>query len=172
MTPSHDPNDYECGLRHHLPQIQVIGLDGCMMSETCSEDFAGLDRYEARKKIIARFEELGLLDRIEDNVYSPGRSERSGVIVEPLVMKQWFVHSKPLAKMAIDAVSLEKRKLFPKCGRRPTTTSCTTSTNGVFLGSSGGDIRFRHGMAQMDMCSWPWMRKKHRNWHAHTTIKM
>ena len=104
VTPSHDPNDYECGLRHNLSQIQVIGLDGCMMAETCSADFAGLDRYEARKKVIAKFEELGLLDRIEDNVYSPGRSERSGVIVEPLVMKQWFVSTKPLAKMAIDAV--------------------------------------------------------------------
>ena len=118
VTPSHDPNDYECGLRHNLPQIQVIGLDGCMMAETCSADFAGLDRYDARKKVIAQFEELGLLDRIEDNVYSPGRSERSGVIVEPLVMKQWFVSTKPLAKMAIDAVESGETKIIPEVWKK------------------------------------------------------
>ena len=91
-----------------------------MMAETCSADFAGLDRYDARKKVIAQFKELGLLDRIEDNVYSPGRSERSGVIVEPLVMKQWFVSTKPLAKMAIDAVESGETKIIPSMEEDPT----------------------------------------------------
>ena len=118
VTPSHDPNDYECGLRHDLPQIQVIGLDGAMKADTCPDDFAGLDRYEARKLIIKKFEELGLLEKIEDIVYSPGRSERSGVIVEPLVMKQWFVRTKPLAKRAIDAVETGKTRIIPEVWKK------------------------------------------------------
>ncbi|MEC7987460.1 MAG: valine--tRNA ligase, partial [Myxococcota bacterium] len=118
VTPSHDPNDYDCGLRHDLPQIQVIGLDGCMMADTCPADFVGLDRYEARKRVIAQFEERGLLEKIEDIVYSPGRSERSGVIVEPLVMKQWFVRSKPLAEKAIEAVESGKTQIIPEVWKK------------------------------------------------------
>lgn len=114
VTPSHDPNDYECGLRHDLPFIQVIGLDATMMAETCPEDFAGLDRYDARKRVVSEFERLGLLDRIESTVYNPGRSERSGVIVEPLVMKQWFVRGEPLAKPALEAVASGKTKIVPE----------------------------------------------------------
>ena len=113
VTPAHDRNDYECGLRHGLEQIQVIGLDARMMAKTCPEAFAGLDRYEARAKIIAQMDALGLLEKIEDREYSPGRSERSGVIVEPLVMKQWFVRGEPLAAPAIKAVESGQIKIIP-----------------------------------------------------------
>ena len=97
---------------------------------------------DARKKIVATFEELGLLDRIEETIY-PGRSERSGVIVEPLIKE--LVHTKPLADRAIEAVE-RKTKIIPAVWKKPTTTSCTTSTNGVFLDSCGGDTKFQHGI--------------------------
>jgi valyl-tRNA synthetase len=117
VTPAHDPNDYECGQRNQLDTIQVIGLDATMM-ETCPEDYIGLDRYEARKKVVAQFESLGLLDRIEDTIYHPGRSERSGVVVEPLIMKQWFVHTKPLADRAIEAVESGKTRIIPSVWKK------------------------------------------------------
>jgi valyl-tRNA synthetase len=112
VTPSHDPNDYECGLRHNLAQIQVIGLDA-RMTEKCPSEFIGLDRYEARKKVVERFEALGLLEKTEETIYNPGRSERSGVIVEPLVMKQWFVKTGPLAEKAIEAVETGATRITP-----------------------------------------------------------
>lgn len=118
VTPSHDPNDYECGLRHDLPFIQVIGLDATMMAETCPEEFAGLDRYDARKLVIQRFDELGLLDRIEQITYHPGRSERSNTIVEPLVMKQWFVRGEPLARPALEAVENGDTRIVPEMWKK------------------------------------------------------
>ncbi len=113
ITPAHDPNDYECGERHGLERIQVIGLDATMMAETCPAEFAGMDRYEARKAIVAAFDALGLLERVDDITYSPGRSERTGVVVEPLVMKQWWVRGEPLAKPAIEAVESGATTITP-----------------------------------------------------------
>ena len=117
VTPAHDPNDYECGQRHSLENIQVIGLDAKMI-EPSPEDYVGLDRYEARKKVVAAFDALGLLEKIEDTVYFPGRSERSGVVVEPLIMKQWFVHTKPLAERAIAAVENGDTRIIPAAWKK------------------------------------------------------
>jgi valyl-tRNA synthetase len=113
VTPAHDPNDYECGIRHGLPLTQVIGLDARMIAPS-PERFIGLDRYEARAKVVAEFDALGLLDKVEDRPFSPGRSERSGVIVEPLVLKQWFVKGEPLAKPAIEAVETGRTQIIPE----------------------------------------------------------
>ena len=118
VTPAHDPNDFECGERNGLELIQVIGLDATMLAETCPADFAGLDRFEARRKVIADFKALGLLEKIEDIIYHPGRSERSGVIVEPLVMKQWFVRGEPLAKPAIEAVESGQTRIIPELWKK------------------------------------------------------
>jgi valyl-tRNA synthetase len=118
VTPAHDPNDFDCGQRHDLDLIQVIGLDATMIPETCPEDFAGLDRYAARKLVIEKFDELGLLDKIDNITFHPGRSERSGVIVEPLVMKQWFVRGEPLAKPARDAVEQGKTRIIPEVWKK------------------------------------------------------
>ncbi len=117
VTPAHDPNDFDCGNRHDLERIQVIGLDA-KMNEHCPEAYQGLDRYEARKKVIADFEALGLLDRIEPTRYAPGRSQRSGVVVEPLPMLQWFVDTKPLADKAIDAVESGRTKIIPEVWKK------------------------------------------------------
>ncbi len=118
VTPSHDPNDFECGQRNALPSIQVIGLDAKMMAETCPEEFARLDRYEARKLVVQKFDELGLLEQTEEITYFPGRSERSNTIIEPLVLKQWFVKGEPLAKPAIDAVESGETRIIPELWKK------------------------------------------------------
>ncbi len=102
VTPAHDPNDFEMGKRHELEQVVVIAPDGTM-NERAGE-FAGLDRYEARKRIIAKLGELGLVDKIEDYAHSVGHGDRSGVAIEPYLSEQWFVKMKPLAEAAIKAV--------------------------------------------------------------------
>ena len=112
VTPAHDPNDFACGERHDLERIQVIGFDAEIM-ETAPEEFRGLDRYDARKLVVQRFEEAGLLEKTEKRPFAPGRSQRTGVIVEPLPMLQWFVKGKPLADPAIEAVESGKTELIP-----------------------------------------------------------
>ncbi len=112
VTPAHDPNDFACGERHDLERIQVIGFDAEITDEA-PEEFRGLDRYEARKLVVQRFEELGLLEDTEQRPYAPGRSQRTGVIVEPLPMEQWFVKGEPLAKPAIDAVESGDTEIIP-----------------------------------------------------------
>ena len=112
VTPAHDLNDFECGLRHNLPQHIVIGKDG-RMTELAGVGFAGLDRFEARKKVVADMEALGLVEKIEDYTIQTPVSERSGEVIEPLLSEQWFVDMKPLAKPAIDVVLADKIRFFP-----------------------------------------------------------
>ncbi len=112
VTPAHDPNDFACGERHDLERIQVIGFDA-EITDQAPEEFQGLDRYEARKLVVQRFDELGLLEKTEQRPYAPGRSQRTGVIVEPLPMLQWFVKGKPLADPAIEAVESDQTEIIP-----------------------------------------------------------
>ncbi len=112
VTPAHDPNDFACGERHGLEVIQVIGFEA-EITDAAPEAFEGLDRYEARKKVVDGFDELGLLEKVEDRPYAPGRSQRTGVVVEPLPMKQWFVKGEPLAKPAIEAVEQGDTNIIP-----------------------------------------------------------
>ncbi len=112
ITPAHDPNDFECGKRHNLELIQVIDFHA-KINENAPAEFVGLDRFDARKLVVQRFDELGLLDRIEDKPFTPGRSERTGAIVEPLPMLQWFVKGEPLAKPAIEAVESGRTEIIP-----------------------------------------------------------
>lgn len=112
VTPAHDPNDFEAGKRHNLPLIQVIGLDAKMTS--AAGEYAGLDRYEARKRIVADLDAVGALVRAEDYVVSLGKCQRSKDVVEPLVSKQWFVRTKPLAEKAIAAVDEKRIEIVPE----------------------------------------------------------
>ena len=112
ITPAHDPNDFEVGLRHNLPVIRVMNDDGTM-NELAGPSFAGLDRYEARKRVVAEMEKLRLLVRIEPHAHNVGHCYRCHSTVEPIVSKQWFVRMKPLAKPAIDAVVKNKTKFTP-----------------------------------------------------------
>jgi valyl-tRNA synthetase len=112
ITPAHDPNDFEAGKRHNLPSIQVIGEDAKMTA--AAGKFAGLDRFEARKAVVAELEKLGLLEKVEDYKLSIGRCHRSKTIVEPLVSKQWWMKMKPLAEPAIAAVRDGRIRFVPE----------------------------------------------------------
>ncbi|SMF89248.1 valyl-tRNA synthetase [Paenibacillus uliginis N3/975] len=101
ITPAHDPNDFEMGLRHDLPQITVMDETGTMNSH--AGKYEGLDRSECRKQIVNDLKESGVLIKIEDHVHQVGHSERSGAVVEPYLSTQWFVKMQPLAERAIEA---------------------------------------------------------------------
>ena len=102
VTPAHDPTDFEIGLRHNLPRVQVIGFDGKMTDE--AGPYAGQDRFEARINLVIELKELGLIDKMEEYTVPLGYCQRSGTVVEPLISKQWFVKMIPLATPAMGAV--------------------------------------------------------------------
>jgi valyl-tRNA synthetase len=103
ITPAHDFNDYEVGKRHNLPMINVFTVDACI-NDTAPGSYAGLDRFEARRRIVADLEAQGLLEKIEDHRLMVPRGDRSGSVVEPFLTDQWFVKVGPLAEPAIQAV--------------------------------------------------------------------
>ncbi len=130
ITPAHDFNDYEVGKRHNLPlinvldknaavlaQAQVFNLDGSVnnqLNNALPGQFAGLDRYEARKQIVAAFEAAQLLEKIDDHGLKVPRGDRSGVVIEPWLTDQWYVSTKPLAEPAIAAVEDGRIQFVPK----------------------------------------------------------
>lgn len=101
ITPAHDPNDFEVGERHSLPQIIVMDETGTMNAE--AGPYQGLDRADCRKQLVKDLQEQGVCIQIEDHVHQVGHSERSGAVVEPYLSTQWFVAMKPLAEAAIAA---------------------------------------------------------------------
>lgn len=111
ITPCHDPNDFEVGLRHDLEQIRIF-TDDAKMAANCGK-YAGLDRYEARKLIVADLEELGLLEKIEKHVHNVGTCYRCSTTVEPITSLQWFVDMKPLAEPANKCVHEGVTKFVP-----------------------------------------------------------
>lgn len=100
ITPAHDPNDYEVGLRHNLTKL-VIMNDDATMNENCGSDYVGLSREEARKKVIKELEEKGLLIKVEPLTHEVGHSERTDAIIEPMIKKQWFVKMRGLADQVL-----------------------------------------------------------------------
>jgi valyl-tRNA synthetase len=102
LTPAHDPNDFAAGQRLKLPSITVIGFDAKMTKEAGA--YAGLDRFEARKRIVADLEEQGFLVKVEDHTNKIALSDRSGAVLEPLVSDQWFMDVKEAAAKALEAV--------------------------------------------------------------------
>ena len=112
ITPAHDPNDFEVGLRHNLPVLNVLTEDAKIVDEY--EKYAGMDRYEARKAIVKDLDEGGYLIKIEDHAHNVGTCYRCSTTVEPRVSKQWFVKMKPLAQPAIDAVKSGETKFVPE----------------------------------------------------------
>ena len=111
VTPAHDPNDFEAGRRHNLPKIQVIDGNGNMTAE--AGRYAGLDRCEARRRVLADLEAGGWLVKTEDYTLNIGRCQRCKTIVEPLISTQWFVKIKPLAAKAIEAVETSRIEFIP-----------------------------------------------------------
>ena len=112
ITPAHDPNDFEVGKRHDLPVINVMTDDARIVDDY--PDYAGLDRYEARKKIVEDLDKGGFLVKVEDYSHNVGTCYRCGTTVEPKVSTQWFVKMKPLAGPAIDAVKDGRTKFVPE----------------------------------------------------------
>ncbi len=112
ITPAHDPNDFEVGLRHNLPVINVLTDDAKIVKDY--PKYAGMDRYTARKQIVKDLEEGGFLVKIEDHTHNVGTCYRCGTTVEPRVSKQWFVKMEPLAKPAIEAVKKGETKFIPE----------------------------------------------------------
>jgi len=130
ITPAHDFNDYEVGKRHNLPllnifdknaavlaQVQAFNVDGSVNSQIdCSlpAEYAGLDRFEARKQIVAAFEAAGLLQSIDDHALKVPKGDRSGTVIEPWLTDQWYVSTKPLAEKAIAVVESGEIQFVPK----------------------------------------------------------
>ena len=111
VTPAHDPNDYEMGLRHNLAQVVVIDAHA-KMTEAAGSEFAGLDRYKARQKVVADFEELGLLEKVDDYEFSISKCERCKTVIEPLISLQWFCRMDKLRDLALDLMAREKKPQF------------------------------------------------------------
>jgi len=112
ITPSHDPNDFEVGKRHNLPGLKVIGDDGRMSKE--AGPYAGMDRFECRKRIVADLESEGYLVKEEDYIHAVGHCYRCKTVIEPAVSEQWFIRMKPLAEPAIRVVEEGKIRFIPE----------------------------------------------------------
>ncbi|MDH5188801.1 MAG: class I tRNA ligase family protein, partial [Rhodospirillaceae bacterium] len=113
MTPAHDFNDFEVGRRHNLEIINVLNHNACM-NENTPKHLQGLDRFEARDAVVKEMEGLGLLEKIEDNPMTVPYGDRSGVVVEPWLLDQWFVDAKTMAAPAIKAVEDGTTTFHPK----------------------------------------------------------
>jgi len=113
ITPAHDFNDYEMGKRHNLPLINILTKEATMNID-CPEQYVGLDRFEARKKIVSDLEELGLLVEIKPHKLMVPRGDRTNAVIEPLLTDQWYVKAEPLAKPAIEAVRSGEIKFVPE----------------------------------------------------------
>ncbi len=106
ITPAHDPNDYEVGLRHNLPQIEIMDASA-RMNENAGADFQGLDRYAAREKVVEEFEKLGLLEKIDDYEIVLPVCERCKTVIEPLLSEQWFLRMDEMRDLALDLMRKE-----------------------------------------------------------------
>src|SRR6185503_14550634 len=111
VTPAHDPNDYDMGVRHQLPQVVVIDMQA-RMTDDAGQDFAGLDRYKARQKVVERFEELGLLEKVVDYEFSISKCERCKTVIEPLISTQWFCSMDKLRDLALDLMAKDHKPQF------------------------------------------------------------
>jgi valyl-tRNA synthetase len=111
ITPGHDPVDFEIGQRHGLQPIVAIAADGTMNAE--AGPYEGMDRFDARKTIVADLKRMGLIEKVEDHRYALGHCERCGTIVEPILSKQWFVKMESLARPAIEAVRDRRVRIVP-----------------------------------------------------------
>ncbi|MBR2949963.1 MAG: valine--tRNA ligase [Lachnospiraceae bacterium] len=112
ITPGHDPNDFEVGKRHNLPEINIMNDDATINAN--GGKFEGMDRYEARKAIVKEMDEMGLLVRIEDYTHNVGTHDRCGTTVEPMIKKQWYVKMDELIKPAVEAVKSGDIQLIPE----------------------------------------------------------
>jgi valyl-tRNA synthetase len=112
ITPAHDPNDYQVGQRHKLPMINIMNRDATLNEQ--AGPYAGLDRFVARKQVLADLEQEGLLVETQPHTMSVGISQRGGEVIEPLLSEQWFVRVGPMAEMALAAVKEGRTRIIPE----------------------------------------------------------
>jgi valyl-tRNA synthetase len=167
ITPAHDFNDYEIGLRHHLPQINIF-TPSAALNEQVPERFRGLDRFEARKRVVAELEAAGLLERVEKHRLVVPRGDRSGAVLEPYLTDQWYVKIAPLAAPAIAAVEAGRTRFVPENWARTyfewmrnIRDWCVSrqlwwghripawydADNNIYVGRSEAQVRARHQLA-------------------------
>jgi valyl-tRNA synthetase len=113
ITPAHDFNDYEMGKRHNLEMINIL-TDDANLNDKVAEKYRGMERFAARKAVVADLDALGLLDKIQDHTLKVPRGDRSGVVIEPYLTNQWYVDAKSLAQPAIEAVENGSIEFVPK----------------------------------------------------------
>ena len=113
ITPAHDFNDFEVGKRHDLPMISILDIHG-HLNENAPENYRGLDRFDARKKILAELDEMDLLEKVDNIKHSVPYGDRSGTIIEPFLTDQWYVDTPTLAEPALEVVRSGKMKFYPK----------------------------------------------------------
>jgi valyl-tRNA synthetase len=166
ITPAHDFNDYAIGQRHHLPMINILTPDA-FLNDAVPAPYRGLERFEARQRVVADLQAEGLLDRIEKHKLKVPRGDRSGVIVEPYLTDQWFVRAQPLAEPAIRAVMEGRIEFVPKqwentyfAWMRDIQDWCISrqlwwghqipawydDAGNVFVGRSEAEVRARHAL--------------------------
>ncbi len=112
ITPAHDPNDYQVGQRHNLPLINIMNKDATLNEQ--GGPYAGQDRFDARKNLLADLEKEGLLVAVKPHTMSVGISQRGGEVIEPLLSEQWFVRMQPLADLALEAVRSGQTRIIPE----------------------------------------------------------
>ena len=112
VTPAHDPNDFEIGLRHKLEMISVIDEDGAMTEAAGA--FKGMDRFQCRREVVSALDSAGLLEKVDDHLHNVGHCERCKTVIEPLLSTQWFVKMKPLAEPAIRVVENGRIQFVPE----------------------------------------------------------
>ena len=149
ITPAHDFNDYELGRRHNLEVINIFD-ENAKLNENCPKEYEGLDRFEARKKIVADLDSMGALNKVEENIHTIPYGDRSGEIIEPFLTDQWFVNAKELSIKAIEKVKKRKPSLFQTIGKKHILNGWKIFSLGVFLGNLCGDTKFLPGMHQME----------------------
>ncbi len=113
ITPAHDFNDFEVGRRHGLEMINILDSEG-RLNGNVPEGWRGLDRFDARERVVAEMERLGLMEKVEDHLHAVPHGDRSGTVLEPWLTDQWYVDAKTLAKPAIEAVETGKTRFVPK----------------------------------------------------------
>lgn len=164
ITPAHDFNDYQIGKRHQLNRINILNKDATLNDEV-PEKYQGLDRFVARKQLIAELKTLGLLEKEEPHILKIPRGEKSEAVIEPYLTEQWYVSMKPLAEPAIEAVRTEKIKFIPEgwtktyfqwmenledwCISRQLwwghrIPAWYDEKNNIYVGYSEEDVRFKH----------------------------
>ena len=171
ITPAHDFNDYEIGKRHDLSMHNIL-TDSATLNDDVPESYRGMDRFDARKAIIAEFENLELLEKIEDYVVKIPRGDRSNAVVEPYLTDQWYVKIEPLAKPAIAAVEDGRIKFVPEnwsktyfdwmyniqdwCISRQLwwghrIPAWYDDAGNVYVGHSEDDVRAKHGLGSLPL---------------------